>query len=74
MAATTPTTDDASGSLTNVSSPSARLLYHALEERGPATVTTLSEQLGSDEDRVDTLLNALADEGLVEEVDGEYVA
>ncbi|MFB6070176.1 MAG: TrmB family transcriptional regulator [Halanaeroarchaeum sp.] len=65
MAATRPDLDDTVPSITNVSSTSARLLYYELEDRGEATVEALAETTTHDEDRVRSLLDALASEGLV---------
>lgn len=75
MAATTPLTDaTAEPSITNVSSTSARLLYYELADRGEATASDLAAATSHDEGRVAALLESLSSQGLVDEVEGTYVA
>jgi len=74
MAATNPTADDTTASIATVSSTSARLLYYELESQGAATVADLSDAMDYEPDRVSSLLDTLAAQGLVSESDGRYLA
>lgn len=73
MAAIDPSADNPV-SIATVSSTSARLLYYELEDQGAATVADLSDAMDYDPDRVASLLDTLAAQGLVTEADGQYLA